>query len=215
MLRGLICAAVVFAATAAYANAQDQQWEVGAVGGFGYSPNLTVSNGTTSASTGVKTGVAVGFFAGQDMYRYWSGEANYLYRAGDLKLDGSGKSVSFGAHTHLITGDILAHFRPRGSKIRPFISFGGGIEIMQGTGTESANQPLGNLAALTHTREVLPVGEAGVGVKIQVAEHVRLRAQVRDYFSQAPDEVIIPFPGAHLSGVRQDVIGTVAVAFSW
>ena len=215
MLRGLICAAVVFCSMAVYANAQEQEWEVGAIGGFGYSPNLTVSNSTTSASTGVKTGVAVGVYGGQDMYRYWSGEASYLYRAGDLKLDGSGKSASFGAHTHLITGDFLAHFRPRGSRIRPFISFGGGIEIMQGTGTESATQPLGNLAALTHTREVLPVGEAGVGVKIQVAEHIRLRVQVRDYFSQAPDEVIAPAPGAHLSGVRQDVIGTVAIAYSW
>ena len=215
MLRGLICAAVLFAATAAYANAQDQQWEIGAVGGFGYSPDLTVSNSTTSASTGVKKGFAIGFFAGQDMYRYWSGEANYLYRAGNLKLEGGGKSASFDAHTHLITGDILAHFRPRGSKIRPFISFGGGIEVMEGTGTESATQPLGNLAALTHTSEVLPVGEAGVGVKIQVAEHIRLRVQVRDYFSKAPDEVIAPAPGAHLSGVRQDVIGTVAIGFSW
>ena len=117
MLRGLICAAVVFCAMAAYANAQEQEWEVGAIGGFGYSPNLTVSNSTTSASTGVKTGVAVGVYGGQDMFRYWSGEATYLYRAGDLKLDGSGKSASFGAHTHLITGDFLAHFRPRGSKI--------------------------------------------------------------------------------------------------
>jgi len=96
MLRGLICAAVVFCAMAAYANAQEQQWEVGAIGGFGYSPNLTVSNSTTSASTGVKTGLAVGVYGGEDMYRYWSGEASYLYRAGDLKLDGSGKSASFG-----------------------------------------------------------------------------------------------------------------------
>ncbi len=215
MLRGLICTAVVFTAMAASANAQEQQWEVGAIGGFGYSPSLTVSNGTTSASTGLKNGVTIGAYGGQDMYRYWSGEATYLYRAGDLKLDGSGQSTSFGAHTHLITGDILAHFRPRGAKIRPFISFGGGVEIMEGTGTESATQPLGNLAALTHTREVLPVGEAGVGVKIQVAEHVRLRVQVRDYFSQAPDEVIAPAPGASLSGVRQDIIGTVSVAFSW
>jgi hypothetical protein len=215
MLRGLICAGAVFCAMAAFANAQEQQWEVGAIGGFGYSPSLTVSNGTTSASTGLKNGVAIGVYGGQDMYRYWSGEATYLYRAGDLKLDGSGKSATFGAHTHLITGDILAHLRPRGAKIRPFLSFGGGIEVMEGTGTESATQPLGNLAALTNTREVLPVGEAGVGVKIQVAEHVRLRLQVRDYFSKAPDEVIAPAPGASLSGVRQDVIGTVAVAFTW
>jgi hypothetical protein len=149
------------------------------------------------------------------MYRYWGGEATYLYRAGDVKLEGSGKSVSFGAHTHLITGDFLAHLRPRGAHIRPFISFGGGIEVMVGTGQESATQPLGNLAALTATHEVLPVGEAGVGVKVQLAHHLRLRVQVRDYFSQAPHDVIAPAPGASLSGIRQDVIGMGALAFTW
>ena len=215
MLKSLICAALVFAATAACADAQEQQWEIGVIGGAGFSPSMTVSNGTASASTGVKTGVAVGVYGGQDTFRYWSGEATYIYREGDLKLDGSGQSVSFGAHTHLITGDFLAHFRPRGAKIRPFISFGGGIEIMQGTGQESFNQPLGNLAAHTATREVLPVGEAGVGVKVQLTPHLRLRVQVRDYFSQAPSEVIATAPGASLSGVRQDIIGTGAIAFTW
>ena len=215
MLKSLICAAVVFAATAAFANAQGPEWELGAIGGVGFSPNMTVKNATISASAGVKPGVTVGVYAGEDMYRYWSGEATYLYRAGDLKLEGSGKSASFGAHTHLITGDFLAHFRPRGARIRPFISFGGGIEVMQGTGQESATQPLGNLAALTATREVLPVGEAGVGVKVQLSKHLRLRVQVRDYFSQAPNDVIAPAPGASLSGIRQDVIGMGAIAVTW
>ena len=215
MLKGSSFAVLVFAATAAVANAQGPEWEVGVVGGAGFSPNMTVRNATASASTGFKTGTVIGIYAGEDMYRYWSGEANYLYRMGDVKLEGSGKSVSFGAHTHLITGDFLAHFRPRGAHIRPFISFGGGIEVIQGTGQESFNQPLGNLAALTATREVLPVGEAGVGVKIQLSKRVRLRVQVRDYFSPAPNDVIAPAPGASLSGIRQDVIGTGAIAFTW
>jgi hypothetical protein len=213
MLRWSLLGAVLFAATATMASAQ--QWEVGAIGGFGYSPGLTVKNATTSASTGVKTGVTVGAYGGEDLYRYFSGEATYLYRAGDLKLDGSGKSVSFGAHTHLITGDFLGHFRPKGARFRPYISFGGGIEVMQGTGQESATQPLGNLAALTATREVLPVGEIGAGVKYQMSKHLRLRVQVRDYLSQAPNEVIAPAPGATLSGIHHDVIGTGAIAVTW
>jgi hypothetical protein len=215
MLKSLICAAVLLTATAAVASAQEPEWEVGVIGGVGFSPDMTVKNATTSASAGVKTGVTVGIYGGEDMYRYWSGEATYLYRTGDVKLEGSGKSVSFGAHTHLITGDFLAHLRPRGARIRPFVSFGGGIEVMVGTGQESATQPLGNLAALTATREVLPVGEGGVGVKVQFSPHLRLRVQVRDYFSQAPNEVIAPAPGASLSGIRQDVIGMVAVAYTW
>ena len=203
------------AAATMASGAQAQEWEAGVIGGFGYSPDLTVKNATISAATGLKNGAAIGFYAGEDMYRYFSGEANYLYRTGDLKLQGAGQNVSFGAHTHLITGDILAHFRPVGSRIRPFVSFGGGIEILQGTGQESATQPLGNLAALTATREVLPVGAAGIGVKIKVSKHLLVRVQVRDYISQTPNDVIAPAPGASLSGLRQDVIGMGALGLTW
>src|SRR6202163_2358879 len=215
MVKSVICVAVLLTATAAVASAQEPEWEVGVIGGVGFSPDMTVKNATTSASAGVKTSVTVGIYGGEDMYRYWSGEATYLYRTGHVKLEGSGKSVSFGAHTHLITGDFLAHLRPRGAHIRPFVSFGGGIEVMVGTGQESATQPLGNLAALTATREVLPVGEGGVGVKVQLSPHLRLRVQVRDYVGKAPNEVIAPVPGASLSGIRQDVIGMGAISYTW
>jgi len=215
MLKGLTCAVVMFAAAAGLASAQEAHWEVGAIGGVGFSPDLTVKNATTSASASVRPGVTVGVYGGQDMYRYWSGEATYLYRDGNLKLSGNGQSATFGAHTHLITGDFLGHFRPRGAHIRPFISFGGGVEVMEGTGRETFNQPLGNLAALTATREVLPVGEIGAGVKIRVANHLMLRVQARDYISKAPHEVIAPAPGAKLSGIRQDFIGSVALGLVW
>ena len=116
---------------------------------------------------------------GQDTYRYWSGEVNYLYREGDLKLSGNGQSARFAAHTHLITGDFLAHFRPRGAHIRPFVSFGGGVEVMEGTGQEAFNQPLGNLAALTATREVLPVGEAGHAINRESLPALGCRGRYR------------------------------------
>ena len=213
MVRWSLLGAVLFAATATVASAQE--WELGVLGGFGYSPSLTVKNATTSASTGVKNGAAIGFYAGEEMYRYFSGEATYLFRTGDLKLESGATKFSFGTHTHLITGDFLAHLRPRGARFRPFISFGGGIEILQGTGEESANPPLKTLAALTATREVLPVGEAGVGVKYQISKHLRLRVQARDYISQAPHDVIAPVPGATLSGIRNDIIATGAIALTW
>ena len=215
MLKSLTCAAVMFAAAAGLASAQESQWEVGGIGGVGFSPNMTVKKATTSSSASVRHGITVGAYGGQDMYRYWSGEATYLYRQGDLKLSGNGQAARFAAHTHLITGDFLAHFKPRGAHIRPFVSFGGGIEVMEGTGRESFNQPLGNLAALTATREVLPVGEIGVGVKVRLANHLQLRVQARDYISQAPHEVIAPAPGARLSGIHQDIVATAAIGVVW
>lgn len=213
MFKGLIFALAVSAA--ALCAQQKQEWELGVIGGYGYAPSLTVKNATASASTGFKQGLVVGAFAGHDTYRYWSGEANYLYRQSDLKLEGSGKSASFGAHTHLITGDFLGHLRPVGSRLRPFISFGGGIKVMQATGQESAAQPLGNLAALTATREVLPVGEIGVGVKYQISNRLRFRAQVRDFISSSPRDVISPAPGASMGGVVNDILATGALSFTW
>lgn len=215
MLKSLTCATVMLAAAAGLASAQEPQWEVGGIGGIGFSPDMTVKNGTTSASASVRPGLTLGAYGGQDMYRYWSGEVNYLYREGDLRLSGNGQSATFAAHTHLITGDFLAHFKPRGAHIRPFVSFGGGVEVMEGTGQEAFNQPLGNLAALTATREVLPVGEVGAGVKVRLANHLQLRVQVRDYVSQAPHEVIAPAPGAKLGGIYQDIVATAAIGVIW
>src|SRR6185369_9561789 len=109
VLSGLLAAGVACA----------QEWEVGAIGGYGYSPHLTVSNGSTSAQTGIRAGGLVGVFAGDDMYKFWSGELRYIYRFDDLQLS-SGKitAPSFSAHTHIITADFLGHFRPKGSSVR-------------------------------------------------------------------------------------------------
>jgi hypothetical protein len=214
MLKGFVCTLVLAAAPAIAQEAP--HWELGVIGGFGYSPSLTIKNSTTSASTGFANGGTIGVYAGEDYtYRYFGGELNYLYRMSDLKLEGNGKSVQFGAHTHIITGDFLAHFRPYGSRVRPYISFGGGIEIIEGTGAESATQPLGNLAALTHTRELLAVGEAGAGVKVQLSRHVRVRVQVRDFISAAPNQVITPAPGASIGGIVNDIVGMGTLALTW
>jgi len=213
MLKGFVCALVLAAAPAI---AQEPtRWELGVIGGYGYAPSLTVKNATTSASAGYANGGVIGVYAGEDTYRYWGGEANYLYRMSNFKLSGNGKSVEFGGHTHIITGDFLAHFRPVGARIRPYVSFGGGVEVIQGTGAESATQPLGNLAALTHTNEVLPVGEAGVGVKVQLTRHFRLRVQVRDFISSSPNEVIAPAPGASLGGIVNDIVGMGTLGLTW
>jgi len=193
-----------------------QEWEVGALGGFGGGPHLTVSRGSVSADTGLRYGAVVGVFAGEDMYRYWSGELRYLYRFDNLKLSsGNITAPNFSAHTHIITADFLGHFRPRGSRIRPFVAFGGGAKILVGTGIESASQPLGNFAALTATHEVLPVADVGGGIKIDLSQHVRLRLEGRDYISPAPNKVIAPAPGASLGGVWNDLQGLVGLSLTW
>ncbi len=201
---------------AGVACAQEHEWEVGAIGGFGYAPHLTVSKGGQSADTGIRYGGVVGVFGGEDMYNYWSGELRYLYRFDNLKLSqGDIKAPNFSAHTHIITADFLGHFRPRGSKTRPFLAFGGGAKVMVGTGIESAGQPLGNFAALTATHEVLPVADIGAGIKMDLHKNVRFRVEMRDYISPAPNKVIAPAPGASLGGVLNDIQGLIAFSLTW
>jgi Outer membrane protein beta-barrel domain len=196
--------------------ASAQEWEIGAMGGFGYSPHLTVSKGSASANTGIRYGGLVGVFAGEDMYNYWSGEVRYQYRFDNLKLSsGNIKAGNFSAHSHLITADFLGHFRPRESRVRPFIAFGGGARIMIGTGIESAGQPLGNLAALTATHEILPVADIGAGFKMDLRKNLRFRVEMRDYISPAPNKVIAPAPGASLGGVMNDIQGMVGFSLTW
>src|SRR5690242_17225955 len=126
--RKLFCAAIL-SGGALFA----QEWEVGLIGGFGYSPKVSVDSPAGHARAGFGNGAAVGAYGGDDTYRYFGGEARYLYRFGDLKATAGGKSESLGASTHILTGDILAYFRPRETRVRPFIAFGGGAKIIDGT----------------------------------------------------------------------------------
>lgn len=199
----------------AAASSLAQGWEIGAIGGFGYTPSLTVTGRTGSASTGFKNGGVLGAYGGEDTYRYFGGEARYLYRYSDMKLSSGGTSVTFGGNTQLITGDILGYFRPTESHVRPFVEFGGGLEILQGTGIESAAQPLGNFAALTNTQELLPVADIGVGLKTSFGQRMRFRVEVHDYIGPTPSKVIAPAPGASLNGVMNGLVASASIGISW
>jgi hypothetical protein len=204
----------VFLAAGVYAQ-EAPKWEVGVIGGYAYAPPLKISGGTGEADTGIKHGGVVGVFGGNDDYRFWSGELRYLYRYSDVKLSSGSTDVSFGAHTHIVNGDFLAHWRPREAKVRPFFAFGGGVKFLVGTGFESSSQKLGNFAALTATREILPTADVGVGVKINHWKHMRVRVEMRDYISPAPEKVILAAPGRQIHRWLNDIMGLAAVSYTW
>jgi hypothetical protein len=192
-----------------------QTYYIGLLGGYGFAPGISVTNPAGSATTGIKSGGALGVLGGGDTSEHWGGELRYMYSFSDLKLASGGTEVDFGAHTHIITGDLLRYFAPRASAVRPYVSFGGGVRILVGTGKESASQPLGEYAALTATRETLVLGDAGVGVKIRFTTHANLRLEVRDYVGAAPNKVIAPNVGSKIGGVLNDVIAQAIVSYTW
>jgi len=192
-----------------------QTWYVGAGGGYGYAPKLTVGGLTPEGKAGFDNGGALGAFFGEDSHKYWSGEVHYLHRWDNLSLSAGGTTVHFSGHSDILHADFLRNFTPRGAKVRPFFALGAGARFLDGTGTESASQPLGNYAALTATRETLPVIDAAFGVRAKVGRSAEVRFEVRDYMSPAPSKVIAPAPGANFSGWFNDIVATASIGYSF
>ena len=201
----LICATSAFG----------QGWYAGATAGYGFAPTVTITGPSGSANAGFDNGYAAGAFFGNDTYARWGGEVRYLFRQDDLKLESNSASTHFAAHSNILTGDLLWHLRPREATIRPFAEFGGGMRFVDGTGPESASQPLGRFAGLTHTTQTLPVADLAVGVKANFHTSWQLRIEVHDYVGPSPNKVIAPAPGATMSSWLNDIVGTVSIAYHW
>ena len=191
------------------------QYYLGAMGGGGFTPDLSVQGTSGKANASLSNGGAFGALFGDDMYNYWGGEVRYLYRVGDLKLSSAGTSAHFEARTNIIHADFLGHLRPRESRIRPFIAFGAGIRIIKGTDIESFDQPLSSIATFSHTLETMPLADVGGGVKVNFGKSWQARVEMRDYLSPAPNKVITPAAGSSISGWLQDIVGLASISYTF
>ena len=183
-----------------------QRWEVGALGGGDFYNSVAVTAPSGSGDVSIKPSFAVGAFVGNEMYKMLGGELRYEYLPGDLKVSSNGTTATFAGQAQAIHYDFLYHFTSTESKIRPFVSAGGGIKIYQGTGAATETQPLSNLALLTHTHETTGMGVVGAGVKAFISSRVKFRFEIKDFISPVPHEVISAAPGAKISGLFNNVV---------
>ncbi len=190
-----------------------QEWEIGGVGGAGFLNGLDVTQAGASATTGFKSGVAFGAFAGSNLYSHLSGEIRYTYQMSDLKISSGGTEVGFSGVSHAVHYDFLYHPAARRSKVQPFVAAGAGVKLFRGTGKEQAYQPLSNFAYLTKTQDLRPLITAGGGIKYRISEHMIFRAEIRDYITPFPNKVITPAPGAKVSGWLQDFVPMFGLSF--
>ena len=192
---------------------QAQEWEIGGIGGAGFMNGLSVARAGATATTGFKTGMAFGAFAGSNLYSHLSGEIRYTFQMSDLKLSGNGVETSFNGVSHAIHYDFVYHPANSRSKAQPFVALGAGVKLYRGTGKEQAFQPLSNFAYLTKTEDLRPLISVGGGVKYRLSEHMIFRAEVRDYITPFPNKVITPAPGAKVSGWLQDFVPMFGISF--
>jgi hypothetical protein len=168
--------------------------------------SASVSSPAGSGDAGIKNGVAVGAFLGSNMYKLLGGELRYEYLPGDLKVSSGGTEATFTGLSHAIHYDFLLHFAPTGSRIRPFVSAGGGVKIYQGTARATITQPLSALALLTNTHQTAGLGVFGGGVKASVTPHIVVRFEVQDFLTPFPKQVIAPAPGAKIGSILNEIV---------
>jgi hypothetical protein len=200
------------AATGAFA----QQWEIGGNVGGSFLPGVTVSGPMGSATTGFQTGLAAGAWIGQTISRHIGGEIRYSFMQSNLKLASGGTSTSFAGQSHAIHYDVLIHTGgKRESRAQVFGAIGGGMKIFRGTGKEAAFQPLSQFAYLTKTQQVKPMLSVGGGVKFKLSPHMSLRAEVRDFVTPFPKEVITPAPGAKVGRLLHNIVPTIGISYDY
>jgi len=194
--------------------AMAQRWEVGGGAGGGFYTSQDVSLSGSSVSAKIDSNVSGSVWLGNNGPNRWGGELRADFQLGDLSLNGGGTSASFAARSYAFHYDVLWHFTPNGSKVRPFVALGAGIKVYQGTGAPSAYQPLSQFALLTQAQDLTPLISAGAGVKVQIAPHVQLRLEVHDYATTFPKQVITPNSGAKVGGWLMDFVPSVGISYT-
>jgi len=191
-----------------------QKWEFGGGVGGGFYTSQDVTLGSSSASAKINSNIAGSAWLVNDKGDKWGGEMRFDYQRGDLKLSQGGTDAQFGAQSYALHYDVVYHFAPNGSKVRPFVAVGAGIKVYQGTGTEAVFQPLSQFALLTRDQDLTPLISGGVGFKVRLSEHCQLRAELHDFTTPFPHKVITPNSGAKVDGWIHDFVPMIGIAYT-
>lgn len=189
-----------------------QKWEIGGGAGGGFYTSQDVRNPVGNGAAKFASNIAAAAWVGNNSGNLLGGELRYDYQRGNAEVSGSGQNATFGAQSHALHYDLLFHFAPRSSPVRPFVAVGGGVKIYQGMGTEVAFQPLSRLALLTKTSDVLALGSVGAGVKFKVSRGIGFRAEFHDFITPFPKKVITPAANSKIGGWIQDFVVTFGIS---
>jgi hypothetical protein len=129
-------------------------------------------------------------------------------------LRASSGKTNIQGQSHAIHYDLLAHFSPRRSRIRPYLAVGLGAKWYVANGPENPTQPLSDIARLAHTTDLEGLLTAGGGVKLRFGA-VLVRLDFRDYITPFPKKLIVPVPFATARGLFQQFTPLVGVSYSF
>jgi hypothetical protein len=192
-----------------------QQWEVGGGAGAAFLPGVPVTGAVGTATAGFQPGFSFGAFVGQNLYRHLSGELRYGFQQSNLRLASGGTEATFSGTSHVVHYDLVWHTNKGETRAQYFVAAGGGMKLFRGTGKEAAYQPLSQFGYFTKTQAIKPMASIGAGVRYTLSPRVYLRAEVRDYITMFPKQLITPAPGTKYGSILHDFVPMVTVSYEF
>jgi hypothetical protein len=206
MMTRIIVTAVA-AVTASFA----QQWEFGGMGGGSFLNHVGVTAPAGSATAGFQAGAAFAGYVGYNSYKHIGGEIRYTFLQSNLRLSSGGQVATFSGNSHAIGYDVVFHTNNREAKAQLFATVGGGLKVFRGTGREAAFQPLSTYGYFTRTQALKPMASVGGGAKVRLTDRVFLRAEIRDFITAFPKDIIAPPPGVKYGTLLHDIVPMVGI----
>jgi len=192
---------------------------VGALGGVATlsgdgRSSITASSAATSLYDPKNGGVA-NLFWGWHISKYVSIQGNYILNRNDVSLVStlSNPAASsfyqqpMSSSENALMGDVLIYFRPRGNRVRPYLSQGAGVVHVNGrvngnpVATGSLLSPPGN------TSSTFPGSRTAVGLDVLMARAWYFRYTFGENISHNPISAELSPPGQRLLKNFQNLFG--------
>ena len=191
-----------------------QTWEVGALGGYAWYHDATITNQFGQASVGMAPKGGIGAVFGENLYKHIGGEVRWMLLFGPPRLSANGIDVTRSGYSNLVHYDLLIHTTPAEARVRPFLAGGAGVRVFTATGRRNfLQQPLASFALLNEENEAEALISAGGGLKVMLKKDVQLRFDFRAYMSPAPKELFRPTGTALIHGWIYTFVPSLGVSY--
>jgi hypothetical protein len=192
---------------------------VGALGGLatlsGDGRSVITSSSAATSLYDPKNGGAASLFWGFHVWKYVSLQGNYIWNRNSLTLVSSLSTpagVSFyqqpiSSTENALIVDALVYFRPRGDRIRPYLSQGGGLVHVSSGANGSAILSGSGLAPPGHASSTFPGSRTAVGLDVRVARALYFRYTFGENISHNPVSALLSPPGQRLLKNFQNLFG--------
>ena len=192
---------------------------IGALGGLATlsGDGRSVITGSSAATSlyDPKNGGAASVFWGFQLHKYVSLQGNYIWNRNSLTLVSTlsnPAAVSFyqqpmSSTENALIVDALVYFRPRGDRIRPYLSQGGGLVHVSSGANGSAILSGSGLVPPGHASSTFPGSRTAVGLDVRVAHALYFRYTFGENISHNPVSALLSPPGQRLLKNFQNLFG--------